>query len=138
MSRVSKNSPEMIERVVSALSYITLGTVGFIFMLIAFFNRTNIKPFLRYHIFQSIFLSIAYFLIYNLLGFAVNLFSLIPFVGGLLLQLTIYLNMPLLFGFSLIEFVITLFLFYLAWTSFFGQMSYIPWVSDVIKANVRE
>src|SRR5574344_360496 len=93
-----KASLTMIERIIAALSYITLGTVGFIWLLIAFFNKTHIKTFLRYHIFQSIFLSIAYFLIWQILGLAVNVLSIIPFIGGLLLQITIYLNMPLIFG----------------------------------------
>src|SRR5574344_60658 len=93
MQQIRHNSPAMIEKIIAALSYLTMGLVGFVWLLIAFFNKTGIKPFLRYHIFQSIFLSIAYFLLCQFVGLIMNVLSFIPFIGALLLQIMIYLNM---------------------------------------------
>jgi hypothetical protein len=135
-SRNNNCESAMIERVVAALSYLTMGAVGFIWLLVAAFTRNSLRPFIKYHIFQSLFISILYFLICVLVGMLMDVLSFIPFIGQILLQFMIYLNMPLLFGFSLIEFFITIFVLYLVWTSFLGEMSYVPWISDIIKVNV--
>lgn len=131
------NNALPIERIIAALSYITFGMVGFFWLLLAIFTKNTIRPYLKYHIFQSIFLSIAFFLFSALLGLLMNILSFIPLVNQLIMQFTWYLNMPLLFGYSLINLIIFGIIFYLAFTSFQGQYSYIPWVSDIIKANVR-
>ena len=55
--------PYFIEKLVSALSYITSGFVGFIWLLLGIFTKSRVRPFMKYHIFQSIFLAIAYFLL---------------------------------------------------------------------------
>lgn len=129
--------PVFIERLIAALSYITFGFVGFIWLLIGIFTKNNLRPFLKYHIFQSIFISIAYFLLCQFLGLLMNILSMIPFVNQIILQLTFYFNAPLLFGLSLIQVVINVILIYLAFTSFMGKFSYIPWISEIITANVR-
>ncbi len=126
-----------MERIIAALSYITMGFAGFIWLLIGIFTKNNIRPFLKYHIFQSIFISIAFFLLGAFLGFLMNILSLIPFVNQLVLQITFFLNAPLLLGFSLLQIAVDIILIYLAFTSFQGQYSYLPWISEIIKANVK-
>lgn len=129
--------PLLIERLIAALSYITFGFVGFIWLLVGIFTKNSLRPFLKYHIFQSIFISIAYFLLCQFLGLIMNILSMIPFVNQIILQLTFYLNAPLLFELSLIQIVINAIIIYLAVTSFMGRFSYIPWISEIITANVR-
>ena len=48
-----------IERIIAPLSYITMGMVGFIWLIIGLFTKARLKPFLQYHIFQSIFIALA-------------------------------------------------------------------------------
>ena len=136
----------MIERIVAALSYITMGFAGlsyitmgfagFIWLILGIFTKAQLRPFMQYHIFQSIFLSIAYFLLCYLLGFILNILSFIPFINRLVAQITFLLNMPLIFEYSLIQTVIYILLIYLAVTAFAGKYSYIPWISDIIDQNV--
>ena len=133
-----QSNPLMIEKIIAALSYITFGFVGFIWLLIGIFTKNNLRAYLKYHIFQSIFISIAYFLLNAFLGLIMNILSLIPLVNQIVLQFTFYLNAPLLLGFSLIQLFIYMVIFYLVITSFQGQYSYLPWISDIIKANVRD
>lgn len=137
MRNYSVQPPVMIEKIIAGLSYITFGFVGFLWLLLGIFTKNNLRPYLKYHIFQSIFISIAYFLVCQFLGLIMNILSLIPFVNQFVMQITLYLNMPLLFGFSIIQTGIYAVIFYLVLTSFQGQYSYIPWISDIIKANVR-
>ena len=48
------DKPYFIEKLVSALSYITSGFVGFIWLLLGIFTKSKVRPFMKYHIFQSI------------------------------------------------------------------------------------
>ena len=131
------SGPALIEKIIAALTYLTMGTVGFFWLLLALFTKNSIKPFLQYHIFQSIFISIAFFLLNAILGLVMNILSVIPFVNQLVLQFTFYLNAPFLLGFSLIQAVMYLIIGYLVVTSMQGKFSYLPYISDIIKANVR-
>lgn len=132
-----QSPPALIEKIIASLSYITFGFVGFIWLLIGIFTKNNLRPYLKYHIFQSIFLSIAYFLLGALLGLVMNILSVIPLVNQLVLQFTFYLNAPIFFGFSLIQTLVNTIIFYLVITSLQGKFSYLPWISEIIKANVR-
>lgn len=131
-----EDAPFMIERIVAALTYLTMGMVGFIWLIIGLFTKARLKPFLQYHIFQSIFISLGFALLSILIGWLSNLLSFIPVINQIVAQITFWLNMPLIFDYSLIQALIYLFLIYLVITSFIGKYSYIPWVSDIIDQNI--
>lgn len=122
-----------IERIISAASYLTAGGAGFIWLLVAAVMKKHVTPFLMYYILQSIFLSIAYFLLATFAGLIYVILYRIPVINAI----PYYINMPIpsLFGLSIIQGVTTLVILYLAITSFMGLYSYIPWVSDIINMN---
>ena len=132
-----ENTPYLIERLVAAFSYLTMGMVGFIWLIIGLFTKASLKPFLKYHIFQSIFLSLGFAILSMFVGFVSNILSIVPIINKLVAQINFLLNMPLIFDYSLLQTVIYSFIIYLAVTSFIGKYSYIPWVSDVIGQNVE-
>lgn len=130
------NKPYLIERLLSALTYLTAGGVGFIWLIIALLLRKQITKFLMYHIMQSIFLSIFFFLV-SILGQKVFvIISKVPLINNI----PVLLNEPIsfLFGFSIIQLITTSIMFYLTITSFLGFYSYLPWVSDIIKINTGQ
>lgn len=129
--------PYMIERIVAALSYITMGFAGFIWLIIGIFTKSPLRPFMQYHIFQSIFISIAYFLLSYILGFLLNILSFIPLINQLTAQITFYLNTPLFGVYSIIQVIVYGIIIYLAVTSFMGMYSRFPWISDIIDQNLR-
>lgn len=129
-------TPYLIERLIAALSYLTMGMVGFVWLIIGLFTSARLKPFLQYHIFQSIFISLGFAVLSILVGWVSNLLSVIPFINKVVAQINFLLNMPLIFDYSLLQTVIYAFLAYLAITSFMGRFSYIPWVSDIIDQNI--
>ncbi len=131
-----EDTPQMIERIIAALTYLTMGMVGFIWLIIGLFTKARLRPFLQYHIFQSIFISLGFAVLSILIGWLSNIFSFIPIINQIVAQLTFWLNMPLIFEYSLIQTVIYIFLMYLAISSFVGKYSYIPWVSDIIDQNI--
>lgn len=137
MHNTRYEKPYLIERIVSALSYITSGFIGFVWLLLGIFTKSNVRPFLKYHIFQSIFLAIAYFLLWQLLGMLGSIINLIPFVRNVISMIIFPLVIPLVFGFSIVQILVYTVIFYLVVTSLMGRYSYIPWISDIIKMNVR-
>ncbi len=134
---MQKDTPYMIERIIAALTYLTMGMVGFIWLIIGLFTKARLKPFLQYHIFQSIFISLAFAVLSIFISWLSNILSFIPLINRLVAQITFLLNMPLIFDYSLLQSVIYIFIIYLAVTAFIGKFSYIPWVSDIIDQNIN-
>ena len=132
-----ENTPYLIERLIAALSYLTMGVVGFIWLIIGLFTQASLKPYLKFHIFQSIFISLGFTVISMLVGWISNILSFIPIINKIVAQINFLLNMPLIFDYSLLQTVIYAFIIYLAATAFIGKYSYIPWVSDVIEQSVK-
>ncbi len=125
--------PYAIERILSAATYLTAGGVGFVWLIVAAVLRKHITPFLMYHILQSIFLSILFFLISILGELIYVILYRIPVINSIPYWLSFPL--PFMFNLSIVQAFTTLIILYLAITSFMGLYSYIPWVSDIIKQN---
>lgn len=136
-NRYSQNEPLLIEKLISALSYLTSGIIGFLWFLIALFTKNNLRPFLKYHIYQSVFISMGLLLLAFFIGALCNILSYIPGVNLIIMQGSYLLNTPLISHYSLIDLVLGSLLIYLVVTSLIGQYSYIPWISDIIKINVK-
>ena len=134
---MQKDTPYMIEKIIAALTYLTMGMVGFIWLIVGLFTKARLKPFLQYHIFQSIFISLAFAVLSTLISWISNLLTFIPIINRIVAQITFLLNMPLIFDYSLLQSVIYIFIIYLAVTAFIGKYSYIPWVSDIIDQNIN-
>lgn len=130
--------PAPIERIVAPLSYLTMGFVGFIWLIIALFTKARLKHFLQYHIFQSIFISILFAVISILVGWLSNILGLIPVINTIVAQIMFWLNRPIFFNYSLIQTAIYSLIIYLALTSALGKYSYVIWISDIIESNFSE
>lgn len=113
----------------------TAGLVGFIWLVIAALGKKTVRPFLMYHIMQSIFLSILFYLISILGEMIYVILYRIPIINAI----PYFINMPVpfLFGLSVIQVITTAIILYLAVTAFMGMYSYVPWVSDIIKGNTQ-
>ena len=135
--RLNPDKPYFMEKLVSALSYLTMGFVGFIYLVIVILTKKNLKPFLKYHIFQSIFISIGYYLLTIFIGLVCNILLFIPLINKITTMILYYTTINIIFGCSIIGLFVYAVLVYLVITSFQGKYSYIPWVSDIIKMNVR-
>ena len=137
--RQYSNEPSPIEKIISAASYLTAGMAGFIWIIVAAFMKKNIKSFLMYHIMQSIFLSIAYFLFMELYKLTFIAFAKIPLFNVLIFCINVLLfnPLPIFWGLSLLQVLTSGIILYLAVTSFMGMYSYVPFVSDIIRGNTN-
>lgn len=135
--RFGERTPYLIERIVVSLSYLTMGFIGFIWLVLGAFTKSQSSDFVRYHIFQSIFISISLFILNVLLGIINDVLSVIPFVKVLTQQVFYLFNAPMFMNYSIIQMVMYLFIAYLMITSALGIYTYVPFVSDIISQNVR-
>ena len=122
-----------IERIISAASYLTAGGAGFIWLIIAALLKKHVTPFLLYHILQSIFLSILYFLLATFAELIYVILYRIPIINAI--PYLINMPLPIAHGLSIIQLITTAIILYLAITAGMGLYSYIPWVSDIININ---
>ena len=137
MSRLNTyRTPSFMEKFIAATSYI-FPMAGFVVIILAALMKKDMKPFLKYHIYQSIFISILVFLVIYGLQFAMNLISYIPIIKNIVSMITFMLNTPILLGFSVVTFGYFVFILYLIIGVLKGSDSYVPWVSDIIKSNLR-
>lgn len=132
----------ILERILVALNYVWYpGLFGFICLISNVIKGGRISPFLQYHIFQSFFLVMLFWLlsvfvdlVARILYFIPLIKNLVPYIIGLFVTPIVHLFViPL----SIVSLCVFLLMIYLAVTSIQGQYSYIPWVSDIIKRNVR-
>ena len=129
--------PLPLEKLIAPLSYFTAGIVGVVWLILGAILQLGLRPFLKYHIYQSIFLSCCFFFISAALTLVLGILSYIPIIGDLISILTFFLSTPIVPYFSLISLFITALMIYTIITSFAGKYTYIPWVSGIIKANLR-
>lgn len=129
-----------IEKIISILSYFTFGMVGFVWIIIGAITKQNLRPFIRFHIFQSIFLSILFFLVSNFLILIINMLQIIPGINILAGILSFFFAVSIInigtLHLSIVQIAILLLLIYLSIGVLKGKYSYIPWVSDIIKYNI--
>lgn len=135
--KFGERSPYLIERIVVSLSYLTMGFIGFIWLILGAFTKSQSSDFVRYHIFQSIFISILLFILNILFGIINDVLSVIPFIKVLTQQIYYLFNAPMFMNYSIIQMVMYLFIAYLMITSALGIYTYVPFVSDIISQNVR-
>ncbi len=125
------------DRIISVISYVTAGWVGLIYMVILYFVGKPASLFLRYNIFQSIFISFFYFLLCMIFGFISNILLQIPLINALVSWFILLFNRPVIFEYSAIQsFVMGLFI-YMTVMALMGKMPRVYWVSKIIDKSVR-
>ena len=132
----NSNSASILDRLIAAATYISMGMVGFIWLIFCAVTKTNLKSFLKYHIFQSFFLVMAYFLFNIFVNLVVSILGIIPLINILVYKILFFFTAPIVFGFSIISFTVLVVMVYLVITSLQGKYSYVPWFSNIIDSNV--
>lgn len=133
----SKTPVSIGDRIISVISYVTAGWVGLIYMVILYFMNKSASLFLRYNIFQSIFISFFYFLLCMIFGFISNILLQIPLINALVSWFILLFNRPVIFEYSAIQsFVMGLFI-YMSVMALMGKFPRVYWVSRIIDKSVR-
>ena len=125
------------DRIISVISYVTAGWVGLIYMVILYFVGKPTSLFLRYNIFQSIFISFFYFLLCMIFGFISNILLQIPLINALVSWFILLFNRPVIFEYSAIQSLVTGLYIYMSIMALMGKFPRVYWVSRIIDKSVR-
>ena len=126
----------LLDRIISILCYFTFGFFSVIWLIFAYVARKKTSPYLAFNLYQAIFISIIFAVISLLYNIALNLLSVIPFIGKVVTWLDIFFNQsPFFFTFTLSGLFVTLLIVYFSLICLTGRRPYIPFVSDIVKAN---
>lgn len=134
---MKKHQESLSDRVVSAVSYLTVGWGGLLYLIIMALRRANLTRFVRYNITQSIFMSLLYFILAFLIGMLLNLLSYIPGINILISNIVLFFSKELLFNYSIIQTFVIGVILYATVTSAVGNYPKIYWVSDIINRQIR-
>lgn len=140
MSYSNRNIILPAEKIIAVMSYFTFGFVGFIWIIIGAVTKQNLKSFLKYHIYQSVFLAFLFFIISHVLIILLNILGYVPILNVILGAISYFLSVSIIsvawVHLSIVQIAVLLVTIYLSAGAIRGQYSYIPWVSDIIKYNV--
>lgn len=126
----------LIDRLISILSYITFGMFSIIWLIFANLTKKPLGPYLVFNIYQAIFISVILAVISLMYSIAVNLLSVIPFIGSFVKAFDLFFNAtPLYFSCTLSGLFVTILLLYLTIMCVFGQKPYVPMVSEIVNIN---
>ena len=128
--------PTILDRCISILTYLTFGIFSIIWLIFANLTKKRISPFLSFNIYQSIFLSIVFAIISLIYETAINLLSVIPFIGNYIKEFYNFFNRSAIYlDFTLSSILLLLLLLYFTFFCLIGKRPTIPLVSDIVCAN---
>ena len=128
--------PAFLDRIISILAYFTFGIFSIIWIVFANMTRKTMSSFLTFNLYQAIFISVVLAVISLIYSIAINLLSVIPFVGNLARWFDVFFNQtPLYFTFTISGLIVTMLVIYLSIMSLLGRRAYLPIVSEIISSN---
>lgn len=129
---------QLIERIICALSYLTFGIAGVVWIIICAVMKNPLSSFSAYNIYQSIFFSIFIYILSLICSIAVGLLGVVPIIGKLTNTFVIFFTQtPIYFGYTLSGLIIFVLVCYLALFALIGRYPYIPFISEIIGSNFR-
>lgn len=126
----------LLDRIVSSLSYCTMGIFGVIWIIFANLTKRRMTSFVVFNLYQSIFISVALAVISLLYSIAINILVVIPFLGVLAKKFDLFVNQtPIYFGYTISGFIVALLVVYLTVLCLMGRRPHIPYISNVVNGN---
>ena len=125
------------DRIISALSYLTAGWVGFFYCIYLIFSKKKVSYFLRFNVYQSLFIAIVFFLLSVIFGFIFKILSMIPLIQIIISWIQLILFRPMIFQYSLIQAFVTGIIVYGFVFSILARFPRIFWVSKIIDYNIK-
>lgn len=127
------HKPNIFDRLICATTYLTMGLVGIVWLLLLVLFKKPIKPFVNFHATQSIVFSLIVYILSLLASTLVNLLSPIPLIGRGIFNVYLLLTVPIHHTFSVVGLIVGGLIFYMALFAFLGKYSYVPYISDIIR-----
>ncbi len=133
-----------IEKIISVLSYFSMGVIGFLWIIFAYLYKRKLKFFLMYNICQSMVISIFLALLSIVLKLMFMVFSHIKILDAFAGILNYIISIKIIrftqfFGlsFNIIELVLFILLLYLSIGVCFGKLFYVPVLTKFIQKVMK-
>ena len=129
-------NPTFLDKIISIVSYCTFGIGSIIWIVFSYITKKRIDSFLLFNLYQAIFISIVLAIFSLIYDIAINIMSVIPFIGPLFEKINILITrVPIIYSMSLTGLLVTGLLFYLSVLCLIGKKPRIPGISDLIASN---
>ena len=138
----SYSSVSPIEKIISILSYFTMGFAGLIFVIIAYFFKKNIRYFLMYNIAQSMFISVLLAILSYLSSIIIKLLSLIPVLDVFSAKILLFLSRKIItipwgMSFNLFQFIVFVLIVYICAGVIAGRILCVPVLTNVMNKAMK-
>ena len=136
-------SVKPIEKIISILSYLSMGIIGLIWFLIAYYNKKNLKYFLMYNISQSMVIAIFLAIIKLILNIIIPILWIIPVINNLASILNFIFSVKIIrlyfidMSFSIFEFLVFILLLYIIIGILNGRIFHIPLLTKIMKNAMK-
>ncbi len=133
-----------IEKVISLLSYMSMGIIGLVWYIIALLLKRKLKYFLLYNISQSMIIAIILAIFKLFIDIILMLISKIPFLDFIVALFNLIISIKIIrfhtlgFSFTLIEFLVFLLLLYISIGVILGKIFYIPFLTKFMNKVIKQ
>lgn len=133
----------LLEKIISILSYMTMGIVGLIWIIIAYANKKSLKYFLMYNISQSMVIAILLAILKLVLDIVLSILAVIPFLSYIaaIFNYIISIKIIRIYGlglsFTLFELLVFILLSYIIAGIFIGRIFYIPMLTSLMQKLMK-
>ena len=132
-----------IEKIISILSYITMGIIGLVWLLIAHFSKKKLRYFLMFNIVQSMIIAIFLAILKLTLNIIFSILSIVPFINIIAAKLNYIISVKILIfpilnlSFNVIEIILYILLIYIIMGVLTSRIFYIPYLTSLISKLLK-
>ena len=134
----------LLEKIISVLSYITMGIVGLIWIIIAHFYKKSLKYFLMYNITQSMVIAIILAILKLFLDLILSIFGLIPVLSYIAAIFNYIISVKIIriyglgWSFTISELLVFILLAYIIVGIIVGRIFYIPALTTIMQKLMKK
>lgn len=127
-----------IEKIISVLSYLSMGVLGIIWVIFAYICKRNLKYFLMYNIVQSMLISIILAVFYFSLGIILSILAIIPVLNVIAAVFNYIISVKIIrlyqigVSFTLLELIVFILLAYIICGIIAGKIFYVPVLTNLM------
>jgi len=132
-----------IEKIIYILSYLTMGIVGLIWIIIAHINKRNLKYFLMYNISQSMIIAVILAIFKTLIDLLVPILWIIPVISYVASAINFIVSVKIIrlyfigISFSIFELAVFLLLAYIILGVINGRISKVPLLTNIMNKAMK-
>ena len=139
----SNNIISPIEKIISVLSYVTMGIAGLLWLILAYFLKKKLRYFLMYNIAQSMIIAIILAIFKLLTDIILSLIAKISFLDFIMAIFNLVISFKIIrisnsgISFTILELLLLMLLGYIIFGILFGRIFYIPYLRKIKKKVMK-